>query len=103
MLLPLMVDDPNIKKILSRRIDYILHNYFVEDLSLRKIKPLFQDCLWDIEEAVNMGFDSYLDSLFTKVDKFSKYHKKNKKECSSDCFVCKMEMTQNERKRPRIC
>lgn len=103
MLLPLMVDDKSTKELLQERVDYILDNYYVDKLSFNKIKPLFQDTLWDIPEAVNSGFDSYLDSLIAKVNKFSKYHKKNKKECSSNCFVCKMEVKHYERKKPRIC
>mgnify|MGYP006969387604 FL=1 len=103
MLLPLMVDDKSTKKLLQERVNHILDNYYVDKLSFTKIKPLFQDTLWDIPEAVNQGFNSYLDSLFAKVDRFSKYHKKNKKECSSKCFICKMEVKKNERKKPRIC
>ena len=65
-------------------------------------------CLWEIPEAVNIGFNAYLDEKLTHYRDALRYHDDN---CHDYCNVCKLKADMldkmsdldDERERPEIC
>ncbi len=66
-------------------------------------------CLWEIPEAVNIGFNAYLDEKLTHYRDALRYHDAN---CDNyNCNVCKLKKDMvnkmsdldDKRERPEIC
>jgi hypothetical protein len=77
-----------------------------------RIKQTLYSVLWEIPEAVNIGFQKYLEREIDRILKFKKYHDKNCHDIKS-CYYCKniiktvnriskWEDSKDERKRPTL-
>lgn len=73
-----------------------------------RLNTTLQKCLWDIPEAVEMGFPQYLMSSLKENKKILDYHKINCKDYS-ECLICldrkkiKNKLrNHNERTRPEL-
>jgi len=77
-----------------------------------RMKQTLYSVLWDIPEAVNIGFKNYLDKEINKIRGFIRYHDKNCND-SENCSYCqernntslrlsKWESEIDERKRPTL-
>jgi hypothetical protein len=47
-------------------------------------------CLWEIDEAVEMGFASWKNKHLVLRSEAIKYHEENSDECDDNCEVCKI-------------
>ena len=65
------------------------------------------DCLWNIPEAVDMGFNRFITEELQKYKELLEYHDKN---CEHSCVICQdreelFEMLgdTDERTKPQLC
>lgn len=65
---------------------------------LRLIRILYEKCLWDIEEAKELGFIKFLEKDVFDKKRMYNYMEKNNKE-----FFIKIRSKYNERKESRLC
>lgn len=98
----------SLKRINDAR-EYISHNrWMTEKEKYNYWRDAIQWCLWEIPEAVNIGFNAYLDEKLTHYRDALRYHDEN---CHDYCNVCKikadmldkMSDLDDERERPEIC
>ena len=77
-----------------------------------RMKQTLYAVLWDIPEAVTIGFKKYLDREINTIRGFKKYHDKNCNDIST-CSYCQLTITNinrltewedglHERKRPTL-
>lgn len=73
---------------------------------IHRLNTTLKDCLWDIEEAITIGFNQYIIREYTKTRETLEYHKVN---CIGECRICidrKITINKlrnnNEREEPRI-
>jgi uncharacterized membrane protein YgaE (UPF0421/DUF939 family) len=73
---------------------------------IHRLNTTLKECLWDIEEAITIGFNQYIIREYTKTREILEYHKVN---CINECRICidrKITINKlrnnNEREEPRI-
>lgn len=60
-----------------------------EDKKFR-LRQTLHTVLWEVKEAVSMGFDTWADSVLLIRHHAMIYHSLNSEECRMACEVCKM-------------
>jgi len=88
-------------------------NSLIDDKDKRyRMKQSLYSVLWELPEAVQIGFQKYLEREISKIINFKKYHDKNCHD-SKSCYFClkrtktlnrisKWENENDERKRPTL-
>ena len=73
-----------------------------------RLNTTFMECLWEIPEAIEIGFPQYTMKHYTKTRTILEYHDFNCKD-NTNCRVCKDRRitidklrNDNERERPKI-
>ena len=73
-----------------------------------RLKKTYMDCLWNIEEAITIGFHQYLIEEYKHTRNILEYHEINCND-DNDCKICQDRRitidklrNNNERQRPQI-
>lgn len=73
---------------------------------IHRLNTTLKECLWDIDEAITIGFNQYIIREYTKTREILEYHKVN---CINECRICidrKITINKlrnnNEREEPQI-
>ena len=85
----------------------VCDSYMDEQEKIYRLNTTLKKCLWEYEEAINMGFHKFIIKQTGKIKELLNYHHYN---CEGEsCDVCdilkqtKLKMVNNnERKEPRI-
>ena len=57
---------------------------------LFRIEQTLNSALWELNEAIELGFDAWKDKHLVERANAFIYHENNKDECDYDCEVCKI-------------
>lgn len=93
-----------------KRIDLainVCNSYIDKNEKMFRLNTTLKECLWEIEEAIHMGFHPYIKKQTTSLKELVEYHKVN---CEGkDCLICRTKTITinrmrnlNERTKPRI-
>lgn len=60
-----------------------------EEDRLYRIEQSLNTALWELDEAIELGFDAWKNKHLVERANAFLYHENNKDECDYDCEVCK--------------
>jgi uncharacterized membrane protein YgaE (UPF0421/DUF939 family) len=83
-----MVRDFDEKSLNRLRLAINVSSSLLDDREkIHRLNTTLKECLWSIEEAITVGFNSYIIREYTKTRETLEYHKVN---ClGKDCRICK--------------
>ena len=61
-----------------------------EEDRLYRIEQSLNTALWELDEAIELGFDAWKNKHLVERANAFLYHENNKDECDYDCEVCKI-------------